>query len=81
MHWKQDVTYEWKTTVVAYGDLGLVAVDKDPRVSCGATTAVAGHHTVVCPAYRLLVDEFYGGVGLRLKDSSPVSDRVVWSMA
>lgn len=59
-------TYEWQSAVGAGRDLRLVRVDKNARVAGRATAAVAGHHAVVRPADRLLVDELYGGVGLRL---------------
>lgn len=68
------LTHEWQATVVADRDLGLVGIDEDTRVSGGTAAAVAGHHTVVCPAHRLLVDELHGGVGLGLRDDGHVSD-------
>lgn len=60
------VTYEWKSAVVADGNLGLVSVDEDARVSSRTAATVARHHTVVRPANRLLVDELYGSVARRL---------------
>jgi hypothetical protein len=62
-------TYKGKTTVPACGNLRLVCVDEDPRVAERAATAVAGDDLVLCPAHVLLVDEFDGGVGLRLESS------------
>lgn len=59
-------TYVWQTAVSAWGDLGLVGVDKDSGVSSRATAAVACDNLVVCPPNRLPVNEFNGGLRLRL---------------
>lgn len=61
-----NVTYEWQSAIVAGGNLRLVRVDKDARVSSRATATIAGYHAVVRPANGLLVDELYGGVARRL---------------
>lgn len=71
------LTHEWQAAVVADRDLGLVGVDENARVSGGTAAAITGHHAVVCPAHGLLVDELHGGVGLRLRDDSQVSNHTV----
>lgn len=62
-------TYEWKSTVCAPADLGLIYVDEDPWVSERATASVTGYSTVVRPANGLLVDELDSGVWARLHES------------
>jgi len=57
---------EWKSTVCAPADLGLIYVDEDPWVSERATASVTGYGTVVRPANGLLVDELDRGVWARL---------------
>jgi hypothetical protein len=63
-------TYEWKTAVCAPADLGLVHVDEDPWVTERATSSIARHGALVCPANRLLVNEFDRGVWAGLIMSS-----------
>jgi hypothetical protein len=63
-------TYEWKTAVGAPADLGLVHVDEDPWVAERTSSAIARYSALVCPANRLLVDEFDSGVWAGLIMSS-----------
>lgn len=70
-------TYKRQPTVSAHGYLWLVGVDEDLGMPRGTTTTIARDHSIVGPAHRLLVNEFDGGIGLRLlKQSRPVSMRL-----
>lgn len=60
-------TYKRKPAVVACSDFGLVGVDEDLGMAQWPATAIAGDNPVLCPAHRLLVDKFNGGVRLRLE--------------
>jgi hypothetical protein len=62
-----DMTYKRNTAVCAPADLGLIGVDEDPGMTERAASTVAGNDALVCPANRLLVDEFDSGVWARLQ--------------
>ena len=59
-------TYEWNPTVAADGNLWLVGIDEDLGMAQGSSTTITGDDFVVGPPYRLLVNQFDGGVGLGL---------------
>lgn len=63
---RESITHKWKTTVCAHADLGLVCVDEDSGVSQWSSTSIARHYSVVCPSYRLLVDQVNGSLRSRL---------------
>jgi len=48
---------EWKTTVCAYANLRFVDINKDSGMSQWSSTSITFHNTLVCPSYRLLVDQ------------------------
>ena len=62
-------TYVRQTTVIAGTDFGLIGVDKDSRMPGRAATPVAGHHPVMCPPDRLLVNQLHRRMWVRLPDS------------
>lgn len=59
-------TYIRNPAIRAKANLRLVHIDEYPRVTQWTTTAVAGHASLLGPAYRLLVDQLDSRVWSRL---------------
>ena len=59
-------THERQATVIADTDLGLVGVDEDSRMARRAAASVTSDYSMVSPPYRLLMDQFHRGIGVRL---------------
>ena len=67
---RRRVTHKGKPAVAARGNLRLVRVDKDTRVSRRAATAVASNDALVRPPDGLLVNELDGRARLGLSSSA-----------
>ena len=52
-----EITYKWQTAVCAHADLWFVGVDEYSGVSQWSTASITLNNPVVCPSYRLLVNQ------------------------
>lgn len=50
-------TYKWQTAICAHANLRLVGIDKDSGMTQWSTTSITFYNSLVCPSYRLLVNQ------------------------
>jgi len=67
------LTYKWQTAVGAEANLWFVDIDEDSRVTQWPSSAIARDLALVCPTYRLLMDEFDRSKRSRLEVCTPLS--------
>lgn len=64
-------THVWQTAISAPAYLWLAGVDEDSRMTKRTSTSVASYHALICPSYRLLVNEINGSIWSWLVASVP----------